>query len=205
MKRHGHTFAEEVGINLADTPAPLFQLLVTSLLFSARISADIAVSGAKALFDQGWTTPKKMQDSTWRQRTDALNKSGYARYDESTSRMLANTTDYLISNYDGDLRNLREAADGKPGGVIARLTEFKGIGEAGAGIFLREVQAVWPEFCPQVDDRARKGAEMLGLNTSDAEIKRYAGDDPEDIARFVAALVRTSLEKDAEEIIDNAA
>ena len=201
LNRHGRTFAEEIGIDVeAGTPAPLFQLLYASVLFSTRISAKIAASGTKALIEAGWTTPTKMQESTWRQRTDVLNRAGYARYDESTSRMLADMTDYLISTYDGDLRNLREAAHGKPEGVRARLKEFKGIGDAGADIFLREVQVAWTEFCPFVDKKAQKGADALGLNTDTASLKRYAGDDPHDIARLIAAMVRSSLEHDEDDV-----
>lgn len=89
LDRHGRTYAEELGIDVtANTPAPLFRLLCFSLLAAARISADIAVSAARALADAGLNTVDSMVASTWRQRTDILNASGYARYDESTSRTL---------------------------------------------------------------------------------------------------------------------
>ncbi|MFE0877827.1 hypothetical protein ACFW4X_23735, partial [Streptomyces smyrnaeus] len=45
LKRHGRTYADEAGITLRDTPQPLYQLLVLSLLLSARIRSDIAVGG----------------------------------------------------------------------------------------------------------------------------------------------------------------
>ena len=46
LDAHGRTYAEEIGFDPAkNTPAPLFRLLCASLLFSARISADIAVRG----------------------------------------------------------------------------------------------------------------------------------------------------------------
>lgn len=51
-----------------------------------------------------------MAEATWRQRTDVLNRAGYARYDESTSRMLGDTAQLLLDRYRGDLRKLREEA-----------------------------------------------------------------------------------------------
>ncbi|WP_223286169.1 hypothetical protein [Kocuria atrinae] len=44
LDEHGLTYAQEAGIHLKDTPAPLFQLLVLANLLSTRISATIAVA-----------------------------------------------------------------------------------------------------------------------------------------------------------------
>lgn len=66
LDRYGRTFAEELKVDVSkNTPSPLFQLLSASLLFSTRISADIAVSATKALRKQGWTTAEKLSRSTW--------------------------------------------------------------------------------------------------------------------------------------------
>lgn len=98
LERHGGTFADELGISLDDpTPSPLFRLLVAAILFSARIRTDIAVAAAKALFDQGWTTPDDLADSTWSQRAKVLNESGYARYDERTAATLGERPGTLTS------------------------------------------------------------------------------------------------------------
>lgn len=203
LEKHGQTFAEEIGINLTrNTPAPLYQLLVASLLFSARIESGVAASAARALFDAGWTTPKHMLDADWRERAKVLNEAGYARYDESTAKMLGKMSSYLTETYDGDLRNLREAAHGKAGGVLARLKEFKGIGDVGAAIFLREVQAVWTEFCPFLDERAQKTAEALGLETTDEALMDYAGGDAHEFARIAAALIRSTIAHDQDDIVD---
>ena len=71
LERHGRTFSKELGVRLErGTPAPLFQLLVASLLYSARIGSSIGTAAAQALFDAGWTTPRKMAASTWAQRHD---------------------------------------------------------------------------------------------------------------------------------------
>src|SRR6266480_5964548 len=45
----GPTYAAQAGIRLVDKPTPLYQLLVTSLLLSARISADVAIAATREL------------------------------------------------------------------------------------------------------------------------------------------------------------
>ena len=128
-------------------PTALFQWLCASLLFSARIRADAAL---RALFEAGLTTPETMASATWRS-APILNRSGYARYDESTSRMLGETSRMLLDRYQGDLRKLREAAGRDPQEERRLLEEFKGIGDVGADIFMREVQLVWDELYPFAD------------------------------------------------------
>lgn len=197
LDRHGRTYAEELGIDVrANTPAPLFRLLCFSLLAAARISADIAVSAAKALADAGLNTVESMADSTWRQRTDILNASGYARYDESTSRTLGDTAELLAERYGGDLRELRARADGDRAVLRELVTECKGIGDVGADIFFREVQAAWTELHPFADDRALAVARRLRLgDDADALAAKV---DQRDFPRLVAALVRVGLAGDDE-------
>ena len=197
LDRHGRTYAEELGIDVtANTPAPLFRLLCFSLLAAARISADIAVSAAKALADAGLNTVDSMLASTWRQRTDILNASGYARYDESTSRTLGDTAELLAERYSGDLRELRAQAGGDHAALRRLVTECKGIGDVGADIFFREVQAAWTELHPFADDRALAVAGRLGLGD---DVKALAANIPQrDFPRLVAALVRVGLAGDEE-------
>jgi endonuclease III len=191
---YGETFSEELNIAIADNiPTSLFQLLCASLLFSARISTDIAVAAARALFEHGWTSADKMAGSTWEERTRTLNEAGYARYDESTSRMLGDTVDLLLERYGGDLRNLREQAERDPTQERQRLKEFKGIGDVGANIFFREVQVAWDELFPFADDRSLEGARKLELPDSPQALLDLTG--PEDYPRLVAALVRVQLHK----------
>ncbi len=115
LDRTPESLAGELGIDVVrNTPAPLFQWLIASLLFSARISADIAQRAAKALFAEGWRTPQKMAATSWKERVTILNRSGYARYDESTSRYIGTSTQLLIDTYNGDLRRLRDAANRDP-------------------------------------------------------------------------------------------
>jgi hypothetical protein len=76
------------------------------------------------------------------------------------------------------------------------LTDFKGIGPTGADIFLREVQAVWPEISPYVDERVKQGAKQLKLPSSPLGLSGLA-DSPKTMARLTAGLVRLSLDSDA--------
>lgn len=201
---HGCTYAQELGIPLArNTPQALFHMFCAALLFSTRISAQLAISAARALQAEGWTTPQKMARSTWRQRTDVLNHSGYARYDESTSRALGEDCQLLLDRYAGDLRNLREEAHCDPGQERNLLQEFKRIGDVGTDIFFREVQAAWPELFPFADRRALKAARCLGLPGDAYELAKLVG--RQDFPKLVAGLVRVSLAKDYERVKQRAA
>lgn len=185
---HGRTFAAEAAITLRDKPAPLWQLLVLSLLLSTRISSDIALSTARELFSAKWRTPQRLRASTWEERVEVLGRGGYRRYDESTATRLTEAADLLIDRWDGDLRRLRDEADGQPRRIAKLLQEFTGIGPTGANIFLREVQQVWPSVRPAFDPLVRKGAKTIGLPDDDEKLAALV--DDEELAGLAAALVR---------------
>lgn len=195
LSRHGRTYADELGIDVAKgTPSPLFRLLCASLLFSARIDAGIAADAARALTKRGWTTAEKLCDSTWEQRVDALNSAGYTRYQERTSTMLGDTAERLLESYAGDLRNLREEAAREPAKERRLLKGFKGMGDVGADILFRELQVAWEELRPFADQRALDAAKRLDLGGDVRALARRVDDS--DLAPLVAALVRTELEDD---------
>src|SRR5699024_7890552 len=124
LERHGRSFASELGVDISrNTPSPLFRVFTFALLASTRISADIAMHAARALAAQGWTTAAGMAQATWRERTDALNRAGYARYDEKTSSQLADSCAHLLDQYHGDLRQLRQRAERDPGFERKRLKQ----------------------------------------------------------------------------------
>jgi endonuclease III len=203
LERHGQTYARELGINLErGTPSALFRWLCAATLLSARISADAAMAATRALAGQGWTTARKMADATWEQRTRALNRAGYARYDESTSRMLGDTAAMLLDKYRGDLRKLRETAERDPERERALLKECKGIGEVGADIFCREAQVVWDELFPFADRRALEAAGRLGLEDDAKGLAQRVS--RKDYPRLLAALVRTALAKDFDQVLEAA-
>jgi endonuclease III len=200
LDRYGETYAKQAGIRLADKPSPLYQLLVLATLLSARISADVAVAAARELFAAGYRTPQRMRKASWQDRVDALGRGHYRRYDERTATMLGEAADLLRDRWGGDLRKLRDEAGRDPKRIRELLTEFKGIGPAGADIFLREVQAVWPDVAPYVDDRVAEGAKKVGLPSSARGLSGLV-DSPRDVARLASALVRVSRgSRAAEEI-----
>lgn len=200
LETHGQTYAAEAGITLRDTPQPLYQLLVLSCLLSARIRASVAVAAARELFEAGMRDARSMREATWQQRVDALGRGSYRRYDERTSTQLGDGAQLLLDDYHGDLRRLRDEA----GGDVTRLKELlqkvPGLGPAGADIFLREAQAVWPDLSPYLDSKALQGAERLGLPTKPEELARLVSAD--ETAALAAALVRAALEKSVVEDVE---
>ncbi|MET8416155.1 endonuclease [Streptomyces sp. NPDC005134] len=198
LSRYGTTYAAEAGIQLRNTPQSLYQLLVLSDLLSARIRASAAVAAARALFAHGMRSADRMIGSTWQQRVDALGEGGYQRYDERTATQLGDGAQLLLVEYGGDLRRLRKEADGDLDILRTGLRRTPGMGPAGADIFVREVQAVWPETAPFLDAKALQGAEKLGLPNSPAELARLAeqvDDRDRGPAVLAAALVRAALDK----------
>jgi len=199
LDRHGRTYAEELGIDLRkQTPSNLFQLLCASTLFSARIDASIATEAARNLKRRGWRTAEKMADSTWRERVAALNDAGYTRYQERTATMLGELAETTRERWGGDLRRLRDEAERDPGRERQLLKEVKGLGDTGVDIFFREAQAAWDELRPFADRRALDAARRLDLGGEPKALARLA--DGRDFDRLVAALVRTELAKDYDDI-----
>ncbi|MBD0863727.1 endonuclease [Gordonia sp. zg691] len=191
LDRAGRTYADEAGIALKDTPAPLFELLVLALLLSTRISAGIAVAAARELFAAGFRTPEKMAHAHRQSLVAALGRGRYVRYDESTATRLVQAGRKVLDDYHGDLRELARAADSDATRAAKSLQEFTGIGPVGADIFLREVQSVWNWVAPHFDKRALSAARDLGLPDDPDELAGLAGGRPEVLA---AALVRASLD-----------
>ncbi|MFD5157257.1 endonuclease [Streptomyces hawaiiensis] len=190
---HGRTYAEEAGIGLKDTPQPLYRLLVLSHLLSARIRGSVALATARALHEAGLRDPQRMARAGRRQRVDALGRGGYRRYDERTATQLGDAAELLNERWGGDLRRLRREADGEVPELHRLLQEFPGMGPAGAGIFLREAQGVWPEAAPYLDAKALQGAERLNLPQEPERLTALAGNaDP---AVLAAALVRAAVDK----------
>ena len=190
LTRYGTTFAEDAGIELEDTPAPLFQLLVLAELLSARIGAGIAVAAAVGIRTAGWTTAAALRDARRSSVIAALGRAGYRRYDERTATELRDMAELVLDRYGGDLRLLGKEAGGDVARAARLIQQVKGIGPTGSAVFLREVQAVWPWVRPYLDDRARAGARRVGLPTEVDGLAALV--PPDDLARFAAALVRVS-------------
>jgi endonuclease III len=190
LDRAGGTYADEAGISLKDTPKPLFQLLVLCMLASKPIDAEIAVRAGAEIFHAGLRTPDAVLDAERRTMIDAFGRAGYARYDESSATRLVDIATAVRDHYSGDLRGLAVAAEEDTERAAKLLQEFKGIGETGAAIFLREVQDTWTWVRPYFDERAVGAARDLGLPT---DAKALAALAPKRVANLAAALVRVSL------------
>ncbi|MGH2821003.1 MAG: Rho termination factor N-terminal domain-containing protein [Actinomycetota bacterium] len=201
LDNYGRTFSEELRIDISKgSPSPLFRLLCSSLLFSARIGYGIATEAARGLSKAGWTTAERLGDSTWSQRVKVLNAAGYTRYQERTATMLGEVAAGALEWYGGDLRKLREEAEVDPGRERALLKRFKGMGDVGVDIFFREVQVAWPEIAPFADGRALTAANRLHLGGDIKALTRLVRRN--DFPRFVAALVRVEQENAYEDVLD---
>jgi hypothetical protein len=190
LDRHGTTYAEQAGIQLADRPAPLWQLLVLSQLLSARISSGTAVEAARELFRARYRTPPKMRTASWQHRLDTFGLGHNRRYDRHAATMLGDAADVVLAEHRGDLRELHAGTDD----LERDLQKFKGIGATGAAIFCREVQGVWPDIAPYVDNLAADGAERVGLPRSAHRLAELV--PAPDLPRLVAACVRAARSKD---------
>ncbi|SDJ44479.1 endonuclease [Streptomyces indicus] len=192
LGEYGRTYAQDAGIRLRNTPQPLYQLLVLSCLLSARIRSATAVAAARALFGAGLRDATGMAESGWQERVDALGRGGYRRYDERTATQLGEGAELLREEYGWDLRRLRDTCADVPA-LRAELQRVPGLGPAGADIFVREVQGVWPETAPYFGQKALDGAERLGLPRQERKLAALV-DDTEHVM-FAAALVRAALDR----------
>lgn len=193
LKVAGTTYAAEAGIKVSDKPMPLFQLLVLCMLASKPIDAAIAMRAAHELFKAGLRTPKAVLASDRQTMIGALGRAHYVRYDESSATRLTDMAELVRDDYAGDLRGIAERSGHDVAAAKRMLKAFKGIGDTGADIYLREVQDVWTWVRPHFDDRAVAAAKQLGLPTQPARLGALA---PRANARLAAALVRAALDDD---------
>lgn len=193
LKVGGTTYAHEAGIALRDKPMPLFQLLVLCMLASKPIDAAIAMQAARELFKAGLRTPKAVLAADRQTMINAFGRAHYVRYDESSATRLTEMAKRVRDEYAGDLRELAERSHHDPAQAKRMLKRFKGIGDTGADIYLREIQDVWTWVRPYFDDRATGTARKLGLPATPGKLEALA---PRANSRLAAALVRASLDED---------
>jgi endonuclease III len=191
LSNAGTTYAEEAGIRLKDKPMPMFQLLVLCMLASKPIDAAIAMQAARELFRAGLRTPQAVLDAERATMIRAFGRAHYVRYDESSATRMADIAAMARDEYGGDLRRLADRSDHDVKATARLLQRFKGIGETGADIYLREVQDIWTWVRPYFDERAVKAARDLGLPGDPGKLSDLA---PRGNARLAAALVRVSLD-----------
>ena len=193
LKVAGTTYAAEAGVRISDKPKPLFQLLVLCMLASKPIDAAIAMRAGHELFSDGLRTPKAVLDADRRTMIKAFGRAHYVRYDESSATRLTEIAARVRDEYSGDLREIARRSGEDIGAAKRMLKGFKGIGDTGADIYLREVQDVWTWVRPYFDKRAVRAAKSLGLPDDPTKLGALA---PRANARLAAALVRASLDDD---------
>lgn len=201
LDRAGTTYAEDAGIRLADKPMPLFQLLTLCMLSSKPIDASIAVEAARELSRAGLRTPKAVLDADRADMIGAFGRAHYVRYDESWATRLTDIAQSVVDEYGGDLRKLDGTQDHDVTALTRALKGFKGIGDTGADIFLREVQDTWTWIRPYLDSRATTAARELGLPTDSDELAALA---PGKCANLAAALVKVSLDDELRDSVSAA-
>ncbi|MBU8818913.1 endonuclease [Mycolicibacterium goodii] len=189
----GRTYADDAGIHLADKPMPLFELLVLCMLASKPIDAGLATAAARELFGSGLRTPSAVLGAERHEFIEAFGRAHYVRYDESSATRLTDMATLVTDRYGGDLRRLAAEAGRDVDAARRLLKEFKGIGDTGADIFLREVQDTWTWVRPFFDERTLEAARDLGLPADPAALEKLAG---RRTAELAAALVRTTLDDD---------
>jgi endonuclease III len=189
----GTTYAAEADVRISDKPMPLFQVLVLCMLASKPIDATIAMRAGRELFSDGLKTPKAVLAADRRTMIDAFGRAHYVRYDESSATRLAEMAQRVVDEYSGDLRGIPDRSSGDVDAAKRMLKKFKGIGDTGADIYLREVQDVWTWVRPYFDKRATRTAKVLGLPGDPEKLGALA---PRANARLAAALVRASLDDD---------
>lgn len=195
----GRTFADEAGIRLEDEPAALYRLLVLTVLLSGRVRAKLGTRACRELVDSGFGSPARMRDASRSEVLDALTRAKFLSKEQTTDA-LQDGAALVADRWRGDLRRMREEADGDVERLAELLTEVPRLGPVGADIFTREVQAVWPEFRPHLDARALAGAEKLGLPQDPATLAgQVTGDD---LARLAAALVRADRDDHVREEVE---
>jgi endonuclease III len=110
------------------------------------------------------------------------------RYDNITSRKVQDASRKLIDEYGGDLNALHASA-GDTEDLVARLLQFKGVGPATAGIFLRELRGLWPKADPPLGRLAHLAGGHLGIADPKGFWRRRAVPGY-DFRHFEAALTR---------------
>jgi len=154
------TYSQELGLDLTK-PEDRFKWFMASILFSKRISSDIAKRTYRQFEMEGIVTPEAIINNGYNKLVEVLDAGGYVRYDFSTASNLLEMAKKLKQQY-GSLDNLYlQASDGKD--LERKLTEFKGVGPTTVNIFLRELKSIWKKANPPASPLAKKVIGKLGM------------------------------------------
>jgi len=154
------TYSEELGLDL-EKAEDRFKWFLASILFSKRISSEIARRTYREFEAEGIVTPERIIEAGWDRLVEVLDSGGYVRYDFSTASNLLEVMGSLKERY-GSLENLYTQAEDSQD-LEKRLLEFKGVGPVTINIFLRELRPVWEKARPRLSLLAKEVAARLGL------------------------------------------
>jgi len=155
------TYSQELGLELTK-PEDRFKWFLASILFSRRISSEIAKKTYKRFEMEDIVTAEAIIDKGYDKLVEVLDAGGYVRYDFSTASNLLSLADRLKKEY-GSLDNLyHQARDSKD--LERKLSEFRGVGPTTVNIFLRELRSIWEKANPPPSPLAKEVVEKLGLN-----------------------------------------
>jgi len=154
------TYSKELGLDLKK-PEDRFKWFLASILFSKRISSDIAKRTYKQFEMEEIVTPEAIINSGYNKLVEVLDAGGYVRYDFSTASYLLEMAKKLKQHYDSLDKLYLQASDGKD--LERKLTEFKGVGPTTVNIFLRELKSIWKKANPSASPLAKKVIAKLGM------------------------------------------
>lgn len=182
-------YSEELEIELTNTEdSELFKWFLASILYGARISEDVATQTYREFEKHDLLTPESILDAGKDYLIDPImREGGYVRYDNQRSTQVIENCHTLLERHDGDLNELHEESVDSDD-LHDRLTNFDGIGDVTANIFLRELRPYWaksdPKPLPVVEDTAE---------AYDIDLDQYDR-NTETFARIEAGLIRKSHE-----------
>lgn len=154
------TYSQELGLDLRN-PEDRFKWFLASILFSKRISSEIAKRTYREFERERIVTPEAVIEAGWDRLVQILDNGGYVRYDFSTASNLVEMANELKKRY-VSLENLyREAQNSKE--LEKRLMEFKGVGPITVNIFLRELKPIWKKANPLISPLAKEVMDRLSL------------------------------------------
>eukprot|EP00891_Asterochloris_glomerata_P004443 jgi/Astpho2/4443/Aster-x1242 len=164
-------------------------------MFGSRLSEQITLRAARGLLKNGLTDPQTIKDTPLKDEIIAMNSEGNVQRGPSMSHYLTSTSKVILDKYEGNLDNLRKAADHKPEKELELIREFKGFGPMAVNIFAREAQAAWEELFPFADERTLGMAKDHGLPGSAEELASLVDNDRHKFVRLLAAIVKAQLRK----------
>jgi len=140
----GKRFSSLLGIRVdSGDSREVFKWFLAAVLYSAPIRESSATKTFLVFKRENVLSPKKIVGLGWEGLVGLLDEGGYTRYDFKTADKLLELAKNLEEKWGGDLNRLRRASKNE-GELYANLKALaKGVGDATASVFLREMRVAW--------------------------------------------------------------